>query len=91
MTYAFRNGAYQLPSAGQHTIPEVPPACNFNQMKQSLTRLKTAAPKLKQAIVNACASTVLLDNKVTQAEAELLWAIAGVLDVAIPPFLKGGK
>ncbi|MEM9153832.1 MAG: hypothetical protein AAGB13_02185, partial [Cyanobacteria bacterium P01_F01_bin.33] len=44
----------------------------------SLERLCAASPKLKQAIVNACAHAVLLDGQVE--EAELLRAIVIALD-----------
>ncbi|MEH1769298.1 hypothetical protein [Nostoc sp.] len=50
--------------------------------------LRLATPKLKQAIADACAHTVLLDNKVTPSEADLLRAIAMTLDCPIPPFLN---
>ncbi len=49
-------------------------------------RLRLASPKLKQAIVDACAHTVLLDNKVTLSETDLLRAIAMTLDCHIPQF-----
>lgn len=52
----------------------------------SLERLYATSPKLKQAIVNACAHAVLLDGQVE--EAELLRAMAIALDCLMPPFLK---
>ncbi|XGV98076.1 MAG: M48 family metallopeptidase [Leptolyngbya sp. BL-A-14] len=91
ITYAFRSGVYRLPGAGQETVPEVPPATNMKTLKQSLDRLNLATPKLKQAIVDACAHTVLLDNKVTVQEAELLRAIVILLDCPMPPFLNTGS
>ncbi|MBW4470258.1 MAG: M48 family metallopeptidase [Stenomitos rutilans HA7619-LM2] len=91
IAYAFRSGVYRLPGAGQETVPEVPPASNMKTLKQSLDRLNLATPKLKQAIVDACAHTVLLDNKVTVQEAELLRAIVILLDCPMPPFLNTGS
>lgn len=88
IVYAFRSGVYRLPGAGQETLPDTPPACNLRMLKQSLDRLNRAAPKLKQAIVDACAHTVLLDNKVMVQEAELLRAIVILLDCPMPPFLN---
>ncbi|XHX76654.1 MAG: M48 family metallopeptidase [Stenomitos frigidus ULC029] len=91
ITYAFRSGVYRLPGAGQETLPDAPPACNLQTLKRSLDRLNLATLKLKQAIVDACAHTVLLDNKVTVQEAELLRAIVILLDCPMPPFLSTGS
>ncbi|MDX2212145.1 MAG: M48 family metallopeptidase [Oculatellaceae cyanobacterium bins.114] len=86
--YAFKAGVYRLPGAGQNPLPELPPACNMGELKKSLDRLAIATPKLKQAVVEACAYMVLLDNDVTLHEAELMRAIAVALDCALPPFLS---
>lgn len=88
ITYAFRSGLFRLPKAAQQPLPEVPPVCNFGELKRSLDRLSAATPKLKQAIVNACAYTVLLDNSVSIQEAELLRAVAIALDCPLPQFLN---
>ncbi|MEH2435089.1 MAG: M48 family metallopeptidase [Nostoc sp.] len=88
IAYAFRSGVFRLPKAGEQEKPEIPLNCNFTELKKSIDRLRLASPKLKQAIVDACAHTVLLDNKVTQSEADLLRAIAMTLDCPIPPFLN---
>lgn len=85
--YAFRSGVYRLPGVSQQSMPEAPPTCNFRDLQLSLERLTLASPKLKQAIVDACAHTVLLDNEVTIQEAELMRAIAIALDCPLPPFL----
>ena len=86
--YAFRSGVFRLPKAGELEKPDTPFICNFTELKKSIERLRLASPKLKQAIVDACAHTVLLDNKVTDSEADLLRAIAMTLDCPIPPFLN---
>ncbi|BBD69125.1 peptidase M48 Ste24p [Nostoc commune NIES-4072] len=88
IAYAFRSGVFRLPKAGEQEKPDMPFTCNFTELKKSIDRLRLASPKLKQAIVDACAHTVLLDNKVTQSEADLLRAIAMTLDCPIPPFLN---
>ncbi|MEH2135229.1 M48 family metallopeptidase [Nostoc sp.] len=88
IAYAFRSGVFRLPKAGEQEKPEIPLTCNFTELKKSIERLRLASSKLKQAIVDACAHTVLLDNKVTQSEADLLRAIAMTLDCPIPPFLN---
>jgi len=88
IAYAFRSGLFRLPGASQQTMPTAPPLSNFSELKKSLTRLSAATPKLKQAIVEACSYTVLLDNTVTDPEAELLRAVAIALDCPLPPFLN---
>jgi Zn-dependent protease with chaperone function len=88
IAYAFRSGIFRLPKAAEQEKPEKPLSCNFTQLKKSIERLRLASPKLKQTIVDACAHTVLLDNKVTDSEADLLRAIAMTLDCPIPPFLN---
>ncbi|MFN6482452.1 MULTISPECIES: M48 family metallopeptidase [unclassified Nostoc] len=91
IAYAFRSGVFRLPKAGEQEKPEKPLSCNFTELKKSIERLRLATPKLKQAIVDACAHTVLLDNKVTPSEADLLRAIAMTLDCPIPPFLNSQR
>ncbi|MGK7889791.1 MAG: M48 family metallopeptidase [Leptolyngbyaceae cyanobacterium] len=87
-TMAFRSGAERLPEASKHGIPAQPPASGISSIGKSLNQLATASPKLKQAIVDACAHTVLMDGQVTVKEAELLRAIVISLDCPIPPFLE---
>ncbi|HYX14793.1 MAG TPA: M48 family metallopeptidase [Nostoc sp.] len=91
IAYAFRSGVFRLPKAGEQEKPDMPLTSNFTELKKSIDRLRLASPKLKQAIVDACAHTVLLDNKVTQSEADLLRAIAMTLDCPIPPFLNSQR
>jgi Zn-dependent protease with chaperone function/nucleoid-associated protein YgaU len=88
ISYAFRSGVYRLPGASQYPLPEIPPACNFQDLQKSLQILGNATPKLKQAVVDACAHTVLLDSSVTNEEADLMRAIAIALDCPLPPFLN---
>jgi Zn-dependent protease with chaperone function len=88
IAYAFRSGLFRLPGASQQEMPNSPPSCNFSELKKSLTRLGAATPKLKQAIVEACSYTVLLDNAVTDEEAALLRAVAIALDCPLPAFLS---
>ncbi|MBD2503245.1 M48 family metallopeptidase [Anabaena azotica] len=91
IAYAFRSGVFRLPGAGKQATADTPVNCNFSEVKKSMERLRLAAPKLKQAIVDACAHTVLLDNQVTNSEADLLRAIAMTLDCPIPPFLNSQR
>ncbi len=93
VAYAFRSGAYKLPTASQDTIPETPPPCQLVGLKQSLDRLKTADQKLKRDLMDACSYTVMLDSLVTASEVNLMWAISLNLNCPLPPFVlpKGGK
>ncbi|MEO1132924.1 MAG: M48 family metallopeptidase [Cyanobacteria bacterium J06639_1] len=86
--FAFRDSLMRLPDAKQLGIPDDMPDISFEAAGNSLETLDRAAPKLKQALVNACAHAVLLDGQVTDEEAELLRAIAIALDCPLPPFLK---
>lgn len=85
--YALKSGLYQLPGAKKQTLPVALPPVKLTHLGKSLVTLERATPKLKQAIVDACAHTVLADNTVTPQEAELLRAIVMVLDCPAPPFL----
>ncbi|BAZ09656.1 peptidase M48 Ste24p [Calothrix sp. NIES-4071] len=90
-TYAFRSGIYRLPNNSELQKPDKLVKCNFAQVKKSLERLRLANGKIKQAVVDACAHTVLTDNKVTSQEADLLRAVCMTLDCPIPPFLNKHK
>ncbi|WP_404783576.1 hypothetical protein [Altericista sp. CCNU0014] len=89
--YAFRCGAFKLPGATAQSIPDVPPEWTLATLAQQIERLRQAAPKLKQSVINACAHTVLLDSKVTADESELLRAVTIALDCPIPPFLNSAR
>jgi Zn-dependent protease with chaperone function len=91
ISYAFRCGAFKLPGATPQSIPEAPPHWTLGTLPHHLERLRQAAPKLKQSVINACAHTVLLDNDVTVQESELLRAITITLDCPIPPFLNSAR
>jgi len=85
--YAFRSGLQQLPGAAKQNIRTQPPQCSLNDLSKALSRLRHTAPKLKQSIAEACAHIVLIDNKTTDSEAELLRAVLISLGCPVPPFL----
>ncbi|MGD1911445.1 MAG: M48 family metallopeptidase [Rivularia sp. (in: cyanobacteria)] len=89
--YAFSSGIFRLPGATQQEKPKTPLKCNFSDVKKSIEHLRQATPKLKQAVVDACAHTVLVDNKVTPEEGDLVRAIAMTVDCPIPPFLNSKR
>ncbi|MFO7028858.1 peptidase M48 [Limnospira fusiformis CCALA 023] len=84
---AFQAGLLRLPKNSGETLPTAPGEYSLTQVGESLKRLELAAPKLKQAVVDACAYTVLADHHVTLDQAELLRAIVISLNCPIPPFL----
>jgi Zn-dependent protease with chaperone function len=86
--YAFRNGLSHLPGSAKQTIPNTLPACSLHDVSRALKVLRLTAPKLKQAIADACAHTVLTDARTTDPEAELLRAILITLGCPVPPFLN---
>ncbi len=88
VAFIFRSGLYKLPGVSQQTLPEVPPAYNFSNLKKSLERSRMASPKLQQAIFDACTEIVLMSKKVNLQQADLLRAIAIVLKCSLPPFLS---
>lgn len=85
--YAFKLGLSQLPGAKKRDLPNELPKVSSQALSDSLERLEQAVPKLKQALVDGCAHTVLADNTVTPAEMELLRAVVISLDCPAPPFL----
>ncbi|PSR15787.1 hypothetical protein C8255_21300 [filamentous cyanobacterium CCP3] len=86
--YALKLGLSQLPGAQKQPSPNQLPSLSSADINTSLNRLETLSPKLKQAVVDACAHTVLADNDVTPAEMGLLRAVVITLDCPAPPFLK---
>jgi Zn-dependent protease with chaperone function len=91
VAFTFQNGVQKLPGASPERLPATPPRWTQTGLKESLKRLRNLTPKLQQALITACAHTVLLDNDVTLAEAELLRAITITLDCPIPLFLTTAK
>ncbi len=89
--FAFRSGLFHLPGAGQNPSPEILPTFTLGDLRQSLEKLRQVSPKLKQGIVDAGAHTVMVDNRITLKEADLLRAIVILLDCPMPPFLDNDR
>jgi Zn-dependent protease with chaperone function len=58
-------------------------------LDRALDVLVETSPKVKRAILNACAVCIGADREVTVSEAELFRAVAGGLGCPIPPVLPG--
>ena len=80
---AFRAGISSLPIQRQKT--EMPDHITFTKLQSSLERLSRASSGVKKTVFDACCQSVLLDNKVTISEAELLRAFAYAMDIPVPP------
>lgn len=85
---ALRSGLQRLPRADQKNLPHQLIPTNIISIRRSIRRLMNTTPKLKQAIVDACAHTVLFNHQVNIKEAELLRTVIILLDCPIPPFLE---
>jgi Zn-dependent protease with chaperone function len=82
---AFETGAQQLGMADLSLLDAG--ACGLNRVDAALNRLNQGAPHLKKLVLGACAATVAADGVIQEHEAELLRAVADMLDCPIPPFL----
>jgi len=86
---AFAQGADSLSRAAHCEIPWLPrDQCDLSHVDSALARLSQAAPQIKKNVLSACAQTVAADGVIQEGEAELLRAIADVLDCPTPPFVQ---
>lgn len=86
--YALQIGLQRLPGARKQILPtEIIPAA-LPKLSGAIERLAQTLPNQKQAFVDACAHTVLVDGAVTLHEAELLRAIVIALNCPLPLFLN---
>ena len=80
---AFRDGVRELSiSPGPELLPL--DLCGLAVVDQALRELESASPTLKRRILAACIAGVGSDGVATEAEAELLRAVADSLDCPIP-------
>ncbi|MDO9542870.1 MAG: M48 family metallopeptidase [Kiritimatiellia bacterium] len=83
---AFMEGRPRLPQAGQAQIlPKN--QCGLQATDRALSSLSAAAPRIKKCFLDACCAVVAHDGRVSISEAELLRAVAAILDCPVPPFL----
>jgi Zn-dependent protease with chaperone function len=64
-----------------------PESCGPAQLDPALDRLATAAGPIKQRVLLACAHIVSAEGELRVAEAELMRAIAAMLDCPMPPLM----
>ena len=83
---AFAAGAPYLRAPADAPVELIPcEQCGVDQLDAALNRLALAAPIIKKNLLTACAQVVGADGVILEAEAELLRAVAEVLDCPIPP------
>lgn len=81
--------AYQagMKSLNAGVIPHVSPAqsVELRRVVKVLDELARAAPMLKERIMHACASCVVVDGRVTVSEGELIRAVGDSIGCPVPP------
>ena len=84
---AYTAGMTHLQLGGQSMLPAE--QCSLKVLEQALEVLITVAPRAKRQLIHACAACIASDREITVNEAELMRAIAAVLDCPMPPLLPG--
>lgn len=84
---AFKSGAHYLRAGAGGLQLLLREACGLEQLDTALDRLSLAAPNLKKNVIEACVQVVSADGLIQEREAELLRAIADMLECPIPPFV----
>jgi Zn-dependent protease with chaperone function/tellurite resistance protein len=84
---AFNAGMARLEVVGATPVAD---ASDLTKLDEAMEVLTQCSAGVKNRIVDAAAHVVAADGEVAPSEAELLRAIAAVLDVPIPPFLPAG-
>lgn len=84
---AYKRAAHTL---GLPDLVKLPAeSCGLAQLDEALNGLAQATPRLKRAVLEACAEYIAADGRVAIAEAELLRATADALGCPMPPLLPG--
>jgi hypothetical protein len=84
---AFELGATQL--SGIDTALLTRERAGLRELDHALERLAEADPSIRERLLRACATCISADREVTQAEGELLRAIADGIGCPMPPLLPG--
>jgi Zn-dependent protease with chaperone function len=85
---SFKQGLMELGIQRETPIVEKR-KCTFKALDDSLERLGRGSPALKKKLIMACVACISLDQRVTLDEFEILRAVAGSLDLPVPPVLPG--
>jgi hypothetical protein len=63
--------------------------CSSQRLGQALDRLADLSPLLKGPVIDGLADLVLTDGKVQVSEAEMLRAMAALMECPLPPLFAG--
>ena len=84
---AFAAAVEQAPLDGPFSPPEG--GLKLDRLHDALGRLAQSPPRFKRKLIEACATAVTHNGRVTVTEGELLRAVAERLDAPMPPLLPG--
>ena len=84
---AFELGAAQLSGIDAALLTRE--RAGLRELDRALERLAEADPSIRERLLRACAACISADREVTQAEGELLRAIADGIGCPMPPLLPG--
>ncbi len=84
---AFGAGAAQLAGIEIALLPRE--RAGLRELDRALDRLAEADPSARQQILTACAACISADREISQAEGELVRAIADSIGCPMPPLLPG--
>jgi hypothetical protein len=84
---AFGSGASQLSGIEIALLPRE--RAGLRELDRALEGLVEADPSTREQLLRACAVCIAADREVTQAEGELLRAIADSIGCPMPPLLPG--
>lgn len=62
--------------------------CGLDSIGKALDQFAMASPIVKRQLLEACSKSVMTDEMVSSAEAELIRAIADAMGCPIPPFVR---
>ncbi len=85
---AFAASTAIAPLDGPWDMESVTAALNVRELDRTLADLAATKPEFRKKLVEACATAIMHDGKVTPAEAELLRAVCQALDCPTPPLLQ---
>ena len=86
---AFEIGASQLPGIDATLLSRE--RAGLRELDSALALLGEADPSTREQLLRACAACIAADREVTQAEGELLRAIADGIGCPMPPLLPGQR
>jgi Zn-dependent protease with chaperone function len=83
VSYSFEASLLRLPNH-QHQRVALPPAVTWREFQSDLSKIATATAKVKQALMAACLEILSNHRQIPTKAADLLRAIAILLDAPIP-------